>query len=58
MTSREGKLTVEGDRAALLFERRLPYPVEAVWAAITDPSQRNQWMGKPRSTPAKAARSR
>ncbi|WP_396935144.1 SRPBCC family protein [Mycolicibacterium sp.] len=45
MTSREGKLTVEGDRAALLFERRLPYPVDAVWAAITDPAQRDQWMG-------------
>lgn len=46
MSSREGKLTVEGDRAALNFERRLPYPVEAVWAAITDPAQRNQWMGE------------
>ncbi|TVY01670.1 SRPBCC family protein [Mycolicibacterium porcinum] len=46
MTSREGKLTVEGDRAALNFERRLPYSVDAVWAAITDPAQRNQWMGQ------------
>lgn len=45
MTDREGKLTVEGDRAVLTFERRLPYPVDAVWAAITDPAHRDQWMG-------------
>ncbi|MDH6195113.1 uncharacterized protein YndB with AHSA1/START domain [Mycobacterium frederiksbergense] len=46
MTGREGKLTIEGDRAALHFERRLPYPIDAVWSAITDPAQRDQWMGK------------
>ena len=45
MTDREGKLTVEGGRAVLTFERRLPYPVDAVWAAITDPAHRDQWMG-------------
>jgi len=45
MTDREGKLTVEGDRAVLTFERRLPFPVDAVWAAITDPAHRDQWMG-------------
>jgi len=45
MTGREGKLTVEGDRAVLNFERRLPFPIEAVWSAITDPQQRQQWFG-------------
>jgi uncharacterized protein YndB with AHSA1/START domain len=46
MTGREGRLSVEGDRAVLTFERRLPYPVEAVWSAITDPAHRNRWMGE------------
>lgn len=46
MTAREGKLTVDGDRAVLMFERRLPYPVEAVWSAITDPAERRQWFGE------------
>ncbi|MDT5013093.1 MAG: hypothetical protein QOH57_4710 [Mycobacterium sp.] len=46
MSARAGRLTVEGDRAVLEFERRLPHPVEAVWAAITDPDERTQWMGE------------
>ncbi|MGV0744674.1 SRPBCC family protein [Mycolicibacterium sp. XJ870] len=46
MTSPEGKLTIDGDLAALTFERRLPYPVAAVWSAITDPAERGQWMGE------------
>lgn len=46
MTCHEGELTIDGDRAALTFERRLPYPVDAVWSAITDPAERNQWMGE------------
>jgi uncharacterized protein YndB with AHSA1/START domain len=45
MTGREGTLTIDGDRAVLHFERRLPYPVEAVWSAITDPGERAQWFG-------------
>lgn len=45
MTGREGRLTVDGDRAVLTFERRLPFPVEAVWSAITDPAEREQWFG-------------
>ena len=43
---REGQLTVDGDRAVLTFERRLPYPIEAVWSAITDPDERAQWFGE------------
>ena len=46
MTGREGRLTVHGDRAVLTFERRLPYPIEAVWSAITDPGERVQWFGE------------
>lgn len=46
MTTREGTLSIENDRAVLTFERRLPHPVERVWAAITDPAQRNHWMGE------------
>lgn len=45
MTSRNGRLTVEGDRAVLTFERWLPHPVTTVWSAITDPVERAQWMG-------------
>ena len=46
MTERDGRLTVQGDRAVLTFERRLPYPVEAVWSAIADPGERAQWFGE------------
>ena len=46
MTDREGRVVVDGDRAVLHFERRLPHPVEQVWAAITDPDQRGKWMGR------------
>jgi uncharacterized protein YndB with AHSA1/START domain len=46
MTGRQGRLSVSGDRAILTFERRLPYPVEAVWSAITDPGERPQWFGE------------
>ena len=43
MTEREGRLTIDGDRAVLNFERRLPFPIEVVWLAITDPDEREQW---------------
>lgn len=46
MTGREGRLTVEGDKAVLTFERRLPFPIDAVWSAITDPQERAQWFGE------------
>lgn len=45
MTPAEGTLTVEGDRAVLTFERRLPFPIDVVWSAITDPAERGQWFG-------------
>ena len=46
MSERDGQLTVDGDRAVLNFERRLPFPVEVVWSAITDPHERAQWFGE------------
>jgi len=30
----------------ILFERRLPYPIEAVWRALTDPEERALWFGR------------
>ena len=46
MSDRDGRLTVDGDRAVLNFERRLPFPIDAVWTAITDPAERAQWFGE------------
>ncbi len=40
-----GTLTVEGGTATLTFRRRLPHPIEAVWAAIADPAERAAWFG-------------
>ena len=41
-----GTLTIDGDRATMTFERYLPHPIEAVWAALTEPSQRKAWFGE------------
>ncbi|OBI80606.1 SRPBCC family protein [Mycobacterium sp. E740] len=46
MNDGQGRLTVEGDRAVLNFERHLPFPIETVWSAITDPGERAQWFGQ------------
>ncbi len=43
MTEWQGHVTVEGEFATLEFERRLPYPPETVWEAITDPEQLSDW---------------
>jgi uncharacterized protein YndB with AHSA1/START domain len=45
VTNGDGHISIENDRAVLTFERRLPHPIERVWAAITDPFERSQWMG-------------
>ncbi|KUI21784.1 ATPase [Mycobacterium sp. IS-1496] len=45
MSVRDGRLIVDGDRAVLTFERRLPFPIDVVWSAITDPAERGQWFG-------------
>jgi uncharacterized protein YndB with AHSA1/START domain len=41
-----GELTVDGDRATMTFRRRLPHPIERVWAALTDPVERKAWFGE------------
>lgn len=47
MTSdRLGTLTTDGDHAVMTFVRRLPFPIETVWAAIAEPDQRAAWFGE------------
>lgn len=46
MSEHTGILSIEGDRATMTFVRHLPYPVDAVWAAITDPALRADWFGE------------
>ena len=38
--------TVDG-RPAVRFERRLPHPVDAVWAAVTEPAELVHWFPTP-----------
>jgi uncharacterized protein YndB with AHSA1/START domain len=46
VSAHNGQLLVDGDSAVLNFERRLPFPIDAVWSAITDPAEREQWFGE------------
>lgn len=41
--NRVGKVTIEGGRANLRYERRFSHPPEVVWNAITDPKQVSAW---------------
>ena len=41
--SRDGTLERTSDGGVIRFERQLPYSVEEVWAAITEPAQLAQW---------------
>jgi uncharacterized protein YndB with AHSA1/START domain len=45
-TDRHGELSIDGDRATMTFRRRLPHPIEAVWAALTEPVERKAWFGE------------
>lgn len=38
-----GTITTDGDRATIRFDRRLPYPIETVWSALTERDQLSQW---------------
>lgn len=40
-----GTVTLTGTHAILTFERRLAFPIDRVWAAITDPDERGAWLG-------------
>ena len=45
MTRADGTLAVAGEIAVIAFERRLGHPIEAVWAALTDPEELAVWLG-------------
>jgi len=40
----KGIVTIEGEYATLMYERRLSYPREVVWKTITDPKELAGWM--------------
>jgi uncharacterized protein YndB with AHSA1/START domain len=46
MSEAPGRIALDGERATLEFERRLPHPVHEVWAAVTEPEQRSAWIGR------------
>ena len=46
MSERAGTVTVVDGTATMTFVRRLPHPIEAVWAALTEPAQRAAWFGE------------
>ncbi len=41
--SEPGRVVVEGERATLVFRRRLPHPPDAVWRALTDSAELSGW---------------
>jgi uncharacterized protein YndB with AHSA1/START domain len=45
MSDHDGRLDDDHGGPVIRFVRRLPYPIEAVWSALTDPEQRRQWFG-------------
>lgn len=45
MSTPQGTVVVEDNRAAICFERRYPHPVEVVWTALTEPSELAEWLG-------------
>jgi uncharacterized protein YndB with AHSA1/START domain len=42
-SSQKGEVIIEGDYVTLKYERRLAYPREVVWKAITDPNELEMW---------------
>jgi uncharacterized protein YndB with AHSA1/START domain len=38
-----GSVVIEGERATLIFRRRVFHPPEAVWKALTDPAELSSW---------------
>ncbi|MDA4123352.1 MAG: SRPBCC domain-containing protein [Thaumarchaeota archaeon] len=42
-TGEAGKVVIDGDEATLVFHRRLSQRPEAVWKALTDPSELSGW---------------
>jgi len=56
MTQADGTLEVVGDMAVIAFERRLGHPVEAVWAALTEPDRIAAWLGPGNVEPRRGGR--
>lgn len=42
----DGMLFAEGDRCVLRFERDFAYPIDKVWAALTEPAELMHWWGE------------
>ncbi len=42
----KGTITIVGEEATLTFVRRLPHPIETVWAALTEAAERAAWFGE------------
>lgn len=53
MDNRTGKIAISGKKAEITFERRLPHPIEKVWAAITEPAKRAEWFSPTSIEPIK-----
>ena len=43
--STDGTVTQDGRHAVIRFERHLPYRVDEVWPALTEPARALQWWG-------------
>jgi uncharacterized protein YndB with AHSA1/START domain len=43
----DGTVTRAGDAYELRFERRLPYEITRVWAALTEPDELARWLAQP-----------
>ena len=43
----DGTLETIDGRPALRFERRLRYPLQRVWHAVTDPAELERWFVAP-----------
>ena len=43
LNNKMGRVTFEGDRATIEFERYFPHPPEKVWGAITENAQLSSW---------------
>ncbi len=53
MNKKNGSISVEGHWATITFKRQLPFSIEKVWEAITNPEQREQWFGPTTIEPEK-----
>ena len=45
------EINAETETATITFVRRFHHPIDAVWAALTDPAQRTEWFGQTQIEP-------